>query len=81
MTSPNPEPGSEEKRGWLSFDSAPQTGEPFIAGEWHAIYGWLWGRMRWYAHEVKGDGCKGYFAGDVNHPTHWHPLAGPPERG
>jgi len=65
------------KAGWQPIESNLKDGQPFVGGQYHRVYGWLWGRVRWY--EDKHSEGGGYFAGDVQ-PTHWMPLPDPPVR-
>ena len=60
------------KSAWQPIETAPKDG-PFVGGQHHPIYGWIWGRCARYQH---GDGVS-YIAGDVT-PTHWMPLPEPP---
>lgn len=60
---------------WQSIETAPKGPNPILAGKYHAVYGWLWGRVRWY--ESPGGG--GFYAGtELSDPTHWMPLPEPP---
>ena len=62
---------------WQPIETAPKDGAPFIGGQYHRIYGWLWGRVRWYWYDDKNTKGGGYFTGDVQ-PTHWHILPAAP---